>query len=285
MREATSADPHQALREGLRQAVPPGWHHALREGLRQAVPPGWHHALREGLRQAMPADRRPAWVRCRGCLGELGQGPLAGLCERCWQGLVPLPEERCARCALPHPWSPHCPEPVAWEQGEALWDYHAGHPPLGPLLVPGIKRGESGWKRALLRRLAETRLPDCLQDADVVCSVPTALVRRWSRGFDLAEDVACQLGWRLGVPMARFLRKPWFARAQAGQTESQRRRLGPGSVLVGRQPLLGETVLLVDDVWTTGTTLLRCAQALRQAGAGEVLVFALFRAGRRGGQR
>ena len=218
------------------------------------------------------------WVRCRGCLGGLGRGPEAGLCDRCWQGLVPLPEERCGRCALSHAGGAPCPEPVAWELGEALWDYHAGRPPLGPLLVPGIKRGEGGWKRALLRRLAETRLPEGLQEAEVVCSVPTALVRRWGRGFDLAEDVGCQLGWRLGVPMARFLRKPWFARAQAGLPESQRRRLGAGSVLLGRQPLRGETVLLVDDVWTTGTTLLRCAQALREAGAEEVRVLTLFRA-------
>jgi predicted amidophosphoribosyltransferase len=47
--------------------------------------------------------------------------------------------------------------------------------------------------------------------------------------------------------------------------------------LKGPAAVRGRTVLLVDDVWTTGTTLLRCAQALQAAGA-EVRVLTLFRA-------
>jgi predicted amidophosphoribosyltransferase len=171
---------------------------------------------------------------------------------------------------------------VAWDYGDALWDYHGGRPPLGALLVPGIKHGERGWKGALLERAARVPLPAFTRAAELVCSAPTARARRWLRGFDLAEETAQLLARRLGRPWAGLLRKPWLARAQAGLAESRRRRLPAGAVeVVPGCRLGGQAVLLVDDVWTTGTTLLRCAQALERAGAGQVAVVTLFRAWRR----
>ena len=217
-------------------------------------------------------------LACRGCLRPLDASAQAGLCGRCWSLLTPLPETRCPICALDHGWGPACPERVAWSWGDALWDYHGG---LGALLVPGIKRGELGWKAALLARAARLPLPDWAGACDRVSCAPTAGFRRWLRGFDLAEEAAVLFARRLGVPFGRHLRKPLFARAQAGLPESQRRRQPARVSLASDEGLPGATVLLVDDVWTTGTTLCRCAKVLLAAGALEVRVLALFRAGRR----
>ncbi len=236
-------------------------------------------SFREGTRlgELLRTPRRQ--FLCRGCLGALGTGAEAGLCERCWSGLLPLQEPRCPRCALPHDAATECPDPVAWTFGDALWDYHGGRPALGALLLPGIKAGELGWRGALLARAAQQSLPSFARGAELVTAVPTALHRHWLRGFDLAEDTARQTAGRLSLPFLRTLRRDWRGRRQAGQAESARRgmpreafTLRPGTTLDNR------IVLLVDDVWTTGTTLLRCAQALQAGGASEVRVLTLFRA-------
>lgn len=222
----------------------------------------------------------PDLMRCRGCLGPLDPEAQAGLCGRCWSLLTPLPEERCPLCALAHPWGDPCPDPVAWSWGDALWDYHGG---LGALLVPAIKRGEHGWRQALLARAGRAPLPHWTRGYDLVVNAPTAGLRRWRRGFDLAEETAELFARRLGAAFRRALRKPVYTRAQASLTQSERRRMAANVTLARGEDVEGGSVLLVDDVWTTGATLLRCARVLGAAGARDVAVLALFRAGRRGG--
>jgi predicted amidophosphoribosyltransferase len=167
---------------------------------------------------------------------------------------------------------------VAWTRGDALWDYHGGRPPLGALLLPAIKQGERGWRRALLDRLARAPLPDWAAEAEVVTAAPSSLPRRLLRGFDLGDEIGRLVATRLDRPFAPLLAKGWTSGRQAARTESQRRRLPRQDIRLRRGTRPPGLVLLVDDVWTTGTTLLRCAQALRVGGAEEVRVLTLFRA-------
>ena len=104
--------------------------------------------------------------------------------------------------------------------------------------------------------------------------VPTAPLRSLLRGFDPAEEIAAELAERSGRP----LRRGCLTRRGAGRQVGRRRaaRLGdpPRIAAVGEAP---RSVVLVDDVLTTGATLSACARALRDAGAVRVVAVTFSR--------
>lgn len=96
-----------------------------------------------------------------------------------------------------------------------------------------------------------------------IVPVPTARLRSLSRGFDPAAEIAKALATRTDLPLSACLARSGGGR-QVGKRRAQR---------IGHPPMIRakceapRSVLLVDDVLTTGATLSSCARALRSAGA------------------
>jgi predicted amidophosphoribosyltransferase len=121
---------------------------------------------------------------------------------------------------------------------------------------------------AMLRALPER------ETAAAILPVPAGPWRlRW-RGFDPAEEIALALAGISGIPLEPCLRRG-RGRRQVGRRRHQRLSDPPRVWALGPAP---PTVLLVDDVWTTGATLAACAGALRKAGSGRIVALTLAHA-------
>lgn len=112
----------------------------------------------------------------------------------------------------------------------------------------------------VVNRLVEERAHVGL---DVVTWAPTSTSRRRDRGFDQGEIVARTVARQLGLPCRRLLERDGSA-TQTGRTRAERL---DGPSFVARPGLEGLTVLVVDDVVTTGSTLCAASAALADRGA------------------
>jgi ComF family protein len=106
--------------------------------------------------------------------------------------------------------------------------------------------------------------------ADVVTPVSLHPRRRRSRGYDQAEKLAGVVAAGTGIPMLVALKRTRATASQVHQPTAEERTRNVAGAFAVREPIHGLSVLLIDDVVTTGATLNAGARALYDAGAASV---------------
>lgn len=136
---------------------------------------------------------------------------------------------------------------------------------------------------ALGQSLADNMLP-ALQNLEwpvsMVLPIPLSISRQMERGYNQAALIARPLALALGLTYAPKALARWRdTRSQVGLSREQRRENVSGVFRAARGLVRGQTVLLIDDVATTGSTLSSAAEALLADGALQVYAFTAARAG------
>jgi predicted amidophosphoribosyltransferase len=124
----------------------------------------------------------------------------------------------------------------------------------------------SGW-RGVGEALAQAVVALGPPPADAVTWVPLARRRRTERGYDQAQVLARALAAQLELPAGAFVRRVRTTGRQARRTREERLRAMAGAFAPLPRRSIPASVLLVDDVLTTGATAAACADALAAAGA------------------
>jgi ComF family protein len=160
----------------------------------------------------------------------------------------------------------------------------AAGPYLGPLRAAclGLKRPRGAWLADVLAGELLSRRGDDLRAAgcEVIVPVPLHWAKLWDRKFNQAELLAVCLGRGLRLKVRPALRRVQRTPALAGLGRVERAEaLAQAFAMRGRgvSSVLGRSVLLVDDILTTGATASSASRALKAAGATRVVLAVVAR--------
>lgn len=210
--------------------------------------------------------------RCLAC-GSRAAPPWCDPCSRAAARLrVGVGCPRCGGTAAPHPcWNRDVPI------SRTVVAFHYAGEVAAAVVAAKARGGWAGWE-ALGRCLALTLVAAPVGKVDVVTWVPADALRLRDRGFDHAACLASPVAAALGVPLRRLLvTRP--GRADQAKLSLRARMALSDDAFAAVGAVQGSSILLVDDVLTTGATARAATRALVHGGAAPVRLAVLARAG------
>jgi ComF family protein len=208
------------------------------------------------------------------------------LCAACREKIIPIQPPLCPVCGIPfhteHGMNHDCGEcatthrPFTAARSAVVFDGPAKE------LIHRLKYGKKTHLSRPLALLTARRVAPFITEsgAELVVPVPLHRKRLRQRGFNQSVLLAGALAKSWHLPMSRNnLRRTRWTEPQISLSVADRTKNVRGAFAV-KDPtqIKGKRILLVDDVYTTGSTVTECAKVLKNIGAKEVYVATVARA-------
>lgn len=223
--------------------------------------------------------------RCLKCDEILDADP--GLCGPCWSQIRFISDPQCSHCGLPLDFEVgdeglcgSCAvSPPLYDKGRSVFVYDDASKGM----ILRFKHGDSTHGAPAFAKWMGTVGQDLLKDTDLIIPVPLHWTRLFTRTYNQAQLMAthlCKLAPHASLEPAllkRHKRTP-----PQGHLSKEGRIENVKSSFKASKPHLikGKSILLIDDVLTSGATLNACAKELKKAGAKKVFALTLARVAR-----
>lgn len=224
---------------------------------------------------------------CSYCRSPVGDSPVPYFCTSCWSDFTPIHDSVCRRCGKPF----DSPVALSHSPGHECGTCRLNPPLFDQALAIGyfegaLREAVHQFKyrpcRALGRPLGQWMSKNIcsISDIDMVMPVPLHAKRLKHRGFNQSLLLARQINVTYHIPLSYDnLLRVKATRPQVELSGEERIKNVAGAFALCRPGRLADTsIMLVDDVFTTGATMNECAAVLKSAGAAQVIAVTLARA-------
>ncbi len=225
-------------------------------------------------------------VRCAGCETAWLSSREGSWCPRCLEVLPWIPSPLCLGCGRPFPKSAPSIDHLC---GDCILSPPPYESARSATVHTGVVRdrihqlkfgGQLRWVPPLAELLATAFHGDNPEGIDFIVPVPLHVKRLRQRGFNqsalISKALAC--GLHLPVSFHALIRSTWTEPQTRLSREERLQNVRKAFSVPDPSVVKGRGILVVDDVFTTGTTIGECARTLRGAGAARVRVLTVTRA-------
>ena len=210
---------------------------------------------------------------CICCDREIADGTEFQLCTKCRKSIVAIEGNVCAKCGESLPDGVEiCDRCKVSDREFDVNRSYTHYEDASSNIVKGLKFGH---RKYFAENIADMicSMKEHFEGVDVLTYVPISKDRLKQRGFNQAEEIAKGISKKLNIPVVEMLSKVSGRKHQAELSQAERYKNLIGSFLAKndiKDKVKGKVVMIVDDVFTTGSTLNECAKTLKKLGPKQI---------------
>ena len=205
----------------------------------------------------------PGRLICPECLPKLSYVKKPR-CLICGKGISDATQEYCRDCRK---------KPHMYEQGRALFEY--------PSVAMSMYRFKYGGRKEYARFYGKQIAYYLKEDirkwhAQALVPVPIHPQRKYKRGYNQAEALAEEIGFYLQIPVEKgLLKRVKNTQPQKLLDDRQRQNNLKNAFKIGQNDVKWKSIIMIDDIYTTGSTIDHCARVLKQHGVEKIYYIAI----------